>query len=86
MLQVDQKSKEYFSTKTHDYAISTSYAMKYPKLSFFLNYGTLCGEFTGTSEFPVQMASNAENASIWLRHHVIHRDWDKLDEILLTAF
>ena len=23
----------------------------------------------GTGEFPAQMASNAENASIWLRHH-----------------
>ena len=31
----------------------------------------LCGEFTGTGEFPAQMASNAENVSIWWRHHVI---------------
>ena len=30
---------------------------------------TLCGEFTGTGEFPAQMASNAENVSIWWRHH-----------------
>ena len=30
----------------------------------------LCGEFTGTGEFPAQMASNAENVSIWWRHHV----------------
>ena len=29
----------------------------------------LVGELTG--EFPVQMASNAENVSIWWRHHVI---------------
>ena len=29
----------------------------------------LCGEFTGTGEFLVQMASNAENVSIWWRHH-----------------
>ena len=29
----------------------------------------LCGEFTG--EFPAQMASNAENVSIWWRHHAI---------------
>ena len=29
----------------------------------------LCGEFTG--EFPAQMASNAENVSIWWRHHEI---------------
>ena len=27
----------------------------------------MCGEFTG--EFPAQMASNAENVSIWWRHH-----------------
>ena len=31
----------------------------------------LCGEFTGTGEFPAQMASNAENVSIWWRHHVL---------------
>ena len=30
----------------------------------------LCGKFTGTGEFPAQRASNAENASIWRRHHV----------------
>ena len=30
----------------------------------------LYGEFTGTGEFPTQMASNAENVSIWWRHHV----------------
>ena len=29
----------------------------------------LCGEFTGTGEFPAQMASNAENVSIWWRYH-----------------
>ena len=29
----------------------------------------LCGEFTGTGEFPTQMASNAENVPIWWRHH-----------------
>ena len=29
----------------------------------------LCGEFTGTGEFSAQMVSNAENVSIWWRHH-----------------
>ena len=29
----------------------------------------LYGEFTGTGEFPAQRASNAENGSIWWRHH-----------------
>ena len=28
-----------------------------------------CGEFTGTSELFAQRASNAENVSIWWRHH-----------------
>ena len=27
------------------------------------------GEFTGTGEFPAQRTSNAENGSIWWRHH-----------------
>ena len=32
----------------------------------------LCVENSpGTGEFPAQMASNAENASIWWRHHAI---------------
>ena len=31
--------------------------------------GPLCGEFTGTGEFPAQRASYAENVSIWWRHH-----------------
>ena len=29
----------------------------------------LCGEFTGTGEFPAQRANNAENGPIWWRHH-----------------
>ena len=31
----------------------------------------LCGEFTGTGEFPAQRASYAENVSIWWRHHAV---------------
>ena len=34
----------------------------------------LCGEFTGTGEFPAQRASYAENVSIWWRHHVFGND------------
>ena len=33
----------------------------------------LCVEFTGTGEFPTQRASNAENVSIWWRHHGLTR-------------
>ena len=35
-----------------------------------LRYRPLCGNSPGTGEFPAQMASNAENVSIWWRHHV----------------
>ena len=37
----------------------------------------LWGEFSWavTSEFPVQRASNAENASIWWRHHDVFCCW-----------
>ena len=31
----------------------------------------LCGDFTGGRWIPVQKASNAENVSIWWRHHAI---------------
>ena len=31
--------------------------------------GLCVGNSTGTGEFPAQMASNAENVSIWWRHH-----------------
>ena len=30
---------------------------------------SLCGEFTGVGEFLAQKAKNAENVSIWWRHH-----------------
>ena len=36
--------------------------------------GLCAGNSAGTGEFHAQMASNAENVSIWWRHHVIvHR-------------
>ena len=33
----------------------------------------LCGEITGTGEFPAQRASYAKNVSIWWRHHVTEK-------------
>ena len=43
--------------------------------------GLCAGNSPVTGEFPAQMASNAENASIWWRHHDIPNDW--LDHPLL---
>ena len=34
--------------------------------------GLCTGNSPGTGEFPAQMASNAENVSIWWRHHVVN--------------
>ena len=39
----------------------------------------LCGEFTGTGEFPTQRASHAEYVSIWWRHHDIFMIINKND-------
>ena len=36
--------------------------------------GLCAGISPGTGEFPTQMASNAENVSIWWRHHVMVAD------------
>ena len=43
----------------------------------------LCGEFTG--EFPAQMASNAENISIWWRHHYPYKSSPTLSDKLFAA-
>ena len=40
------------------------------KTSKFRVTGHLAGNSPGTGEFHAQMASNAENVSIWWRHHV----------------
>ena len=48
----------------------------------------LCWEFTGDREFPAQRASNAENVSIWWRHHEVYllrnhsQSWQNIIEII----
>ena len=43
------------------------------KASNFRVTGLYAGNSPGTGEFPAQMASNAENVSIWWRHHEYRR-------------
>ena len=50
----------------HDCLLNRLFRCRSKKTSQLRVTGHLCGEFTG--EFPTQMASNAENASIWWRH------------------
>ena len=38
--------------------------------------GLCVGSSPGTGEFPAQMASNAENVSIWWRHHGMGQSYD----------
>ena len=42
--------------------------------------GLCAGNSPETGEFPAQMASNAENVSIWWRHHVVI--WDGIAPIM----
>ena len=44
--------------------------------------GLCVGNSPGTGEFPVQLASNAENVSIWWRHH----DCNDLEFTTYTSF
>ena len=44
--------------------------------------GLCAGNSPETVEFPAQMASNAENASIWWRHHVIYIENNVGDELV----
>ena len=55
---------------------STVYWRKLKKTSKLRVTGICVGNAPGTGEFPVQMASNAEDASIWWRHHVVVRSYE----------
>ena len=51
---------------------STVYSDADQKKTSKLRVAGLCvGNSPVTGEFPAQMASNAENVSIWWRHHVM---------------
>ena len=54
------------------------------------NIKALChcaGNSPATGEFPAQMASNAENVSIWWRHHglINQKSWLRIVELLLRT-
>ena len=54
----------------HDCLLNRLFRRRSKKTSK-LRVTSLCaGNSPGTGEFPAQMASNAENVSIWWRHHV----------------
>ena len=54
----------------HDCLLNRLFRRRSKKTSKLRVTGLCAGNSTVTGEFPAQMASNAENVSIWWRHHV----------------
>ena len=55
----------------HDCLLNRLFWRRSKKTSKLRGTGLCDGNSPGTGEFPAQRASNAENVSIWWRHHVI---------------
>ena len=55
--------------QTHDRLLNRLFRRRSKKTSKLRVTGLCAGNSPGTGEFPAQMASNAENVSIWWRHH-----------------
>ena len=56
----------------HDGLLHRLFRRKSTKISKLRVTGLCAGNSPVTGEFPSQRASNAENASVWRRHHDIH--------------
>ena len=54
----------------HDCLLNRLFGRRLKKTSKLRVTGLCAGNSPVTGEFPAQMASNAENVSIWWRHHV----------------
>ena len=57
------------SVSNHHCLLNRLFGCKSKKTSKLRVTGLCVGNSPGTGEFPTQMASNAENVSIWWRHH-----------------
>ena len=55
----------------HECLLNLLFRRRSKKTSKLRVTGHCAGNSPGTGEFPAQMASNAENVSIWWRHHVM---------------
>ena len=53
----------------HDWLLNRLFRRRSKKTSKLRVTGLCAGNSPGTGELPAQMASNAENVSIWWRHH-----------------
>ena len=59
----------------HDCLLNRLFRRRSKKTSMLSVTGLCEGKSPGTGEFPAQMASNAENVSIWWRHHACWIYW-----------
>ena len=60
----------------HDCLLNRLFRRRSQKTSKLRITGLCAGNSPGTGEFPSQMASNAENVSVWWRHHAKWQcDW-----------
>ena len=55
----------------HDFLLNRLFKRRSKRIIKAPRHWPLCGNSPGIGEFPAQMASNAENVSIWWRHHVL---------------
>ena len=68
--------------QTHDCLLRRLFKYRSKKTSKLRVTGLCAGNSPGTGEFPAQMVSNAENVSIWWRHHELNTWWlDKMAAI-----
>ena len=73
----------------HDCLLNRLFRRRSKKKSTLRVTGLCAWNSPGTVEFPAQMASNAENVSIWWRHHgwtYVHMKRRRLDIYLTVIF
>ena len=61
--------------QSHDLLLNRLFRRRSKKISKLRVTGLCAGNSLVTGDFPAQRASNAENVSIWWRHHVLCSYW-----------
>ena len=67
----------------YDCLLNRLFRRRSKKISKLRVTGLCSGNSPGTGEFPAQMTSNAENVSIWWRHHESTVTWNKVSSVLM---
>ena len=69
----------------HHCLLNCLFGQRSKKTSKLRVTGLCVGNSPGTGEFPAQKASNAENVSIWWRHHIILKRGHGSNNTVLTS-